>query len=504
MAFVSLTPEQEERVKAGIRPRWGSAVGVGLLVGALAGGGAFTVANSSVEEPVRENFTIAESQGTAGRVSSEIHDPGEVLNTSDRSRLEEELSTIEIPDVVQQVHFMVFEKNDENVNDTVDKYLREQEPDLIGEDSFADGALFVGVGLDPRQSFVFAGNDVADLLDLRDSDHLDRALEAIKPAVKNGDIPAGLLAGVRDATDMQLLEDIHYDNAKESRNITLGASGGGAGVLGAGGILTIAAIRRRRSKQILTAREEMEYVGQEYASLSQRLDAIDVRAHSLSSEFVNDALRDEWAEVRDRFLNMHEQVSALGNLNQQAEDKEFYDKAADIRRAATATQEVSYAEDNIDKIYRVEHGDHPTRTAELNAIRDDIVEAQVSLKDSSSGMYRELQTLREEAERLLADTHSPQFLEGFTRLLSDYQIVLAQLQKDKAATLDGSKTTELTAPGLTSPDYRVGFGVNNFIPFWTINSWYMSNSAAQSSSSNSGTNTSFSSGFSGAGGSSSF
>ncbi|MDN6226915.1 MAG: DUF5129 domain-containing protein, partial [Corynebacterium flavescens] len=58
-------------------------------------------------------------------------------------------------------------------------------------------------------------------------------------------------------------------------------------------------------------------------------------------------------------------------------------------------------------------------------------------------------------------------------------------------------------PGITSPDYRVGYGYNNFVPFWALSTWHSSNASAQSSSGSSA-NTSFSSGFSGSGGSSSF
>src|SRR5690625_7043354 len=94
-------------------------------------------------------------------------------------------SVLTPPAVVEQLHYMVFEENDDNVNDTVEEYLRDNRPDLIGDDYFSDGVLIVGVGLDPRQAFIFAGEDVAEALDLRDSSHLDDALDAIKPGVRS-------------------------------------------------------------------------------------------------------------------------------------------------------------------------------------------------------------------------------------------------------------------------------------------------------------------------------
>jgi uncharacterized membrane protein len=89
-------------------------------------------------------------------------------------------------------------------------------------------------------------------------------------------------------------------------------------------------------------------------------------------------------------------------------------------------------------------------------------------------------------------------------LLGDYRTALEQLRKQKFNDLDESENTELAAPSITSPDYRVGYGYNNFVPFWALSSWHASNATAQSTSSSGGANTGFSSGFSGAGGSSSF
>src|SRR5690625_6084013 len=111
---------------------------------------------------------------------------------------------------------MYFEENYDYVNDTVEEYLRDNRPDLIGDDYFADGVLIVGVGLDPRQAFIFAGEDVAEALDLRDSSHLDDALDAIKPGVKDNNIPAGLFAGANAATDISTLAEDRYNEDRKS------------------------------------------------------------------------------------------------------------------------------------------------------------------------------------------------------------------------------------------------------------------------------------------------
>src|SRR5699024_11374252 len=88
--------------------------------------------------------------------SSDLHNPEGVLSADDEARLERDAERIDAPAVVEQLHYMVFEENDDNVNDTVEEYLRDNRPDLIGDDYFADGFLIVCVGLVPRQAFIFA------------------------------------------------------------------------------------------------------------------------------------------------------------------------------------------------------------------------------------------------------------------------------------------------------------------------------------------------------------
>ena len=338
---------------------------------------------------------------------------------------------------------------------------------------------------------------------MRDSSHLDDALDAIKPGVKDNNIPAGLFAGANAATDISTLAEDRYNDAVGDRIAAMVGSGiGGGGAIFATG-LGVGAYRRSKAKKIAQARAEMSLVGKEYGQLAARLDQVDIRAHSLTSPFANATMRSEWEEVRDRFFHIHDQVDSLGNLTSKSSDEKYLEQADAIHQAAVTTREVSYAEDNIDKLYRLEHGDEVVRRTELQALRDDVVEAQVALDDAKSGLYLELQNLRERADSLMNSTQSPDFLDQYVILLGDYRTALEQLRKQKFDDLDESENTALAAPGITSPDYRVGYGYNNFVPFWALSTWHSTNSAAQSAGGSSA-NTGFSSGFSGAGGSSSF
>ena len=501
----ALTEAELKEVHQKVRPGVGKMMGVSLLMGALGGGALAGGVGAAIDAPQRADFEVANTaeMEITSTFSTEVHNPEGVLSADDEARLERDAERIDAPAVVEQLHYMVFEENDDNVNDTVEEYLRDNRPDLIGDDYFADGVLIVGVGLDPRQAFIFAGEDVAEALDLRDSSHLDDALDAIKPGVKDNNIPAGLFAGANAATDISTLAEDRYNDAVGDRIAAMVGSGiGGGGAIFATG-LGVGAYRRSKAKKIAQARAEMSLVGKEYGQLAARLDQVDIRAHSLTSPFANATMRSEWEEVRDRFFHIHDQVDSLGNLTSRDSDEQFLKNADEIHQAALTTRELSYAEENIDKLYRLEHGDDVVRRTELQALRDDVVEAQVALDDAKSGLYLELQNLRERADSLMNSTQSPDFLDQYVILLGDYRTALEQLRKQKFNDLDESENTALTAPGITSPDYRAGYGYNNFVPFWALSTWHSTNSAAQSSG-DSSANTGFSSGFSGAGGSSSF
>ena len=141
-----------------------------LLVG---GGTAFGVATLAAS-PEQADYSVERSAD----VKVEIMDPEDVLNPDDEARMRRDVERIHFAAPVKQLNYLVFKKNKDEVEDSVEEYLRDNHPDLIGDDHFTDGQLFVGVGLDPRQAFIFAGNDVAKDLSLElDDGHLEDAIE---------------------------------------------------------------------------------------------------------------------------------------------------------------------------------------------------------------------------------------------------------------------------------------------------------------------------------------
>ena len=226
----------------------GSIIGAAAVSGLLLGGVGAGTCLAILDVPERSDYVMKTAQR---EVQADIMDPDDVLTPEEEERMLRDVSLIAAPDVVQELHYMVFAENKENVNDSVEEYLRDNHQELIGKDKFADGQVFVGVGLDPRQAFVFAGEDVAAQMKLRKNDsHLKQSIEAIKPGVRDGNIPAGLFAGAAAAIDVDRAADTQYEGAKEDRMgaaVGLGVAGlsvGGAGVGLAGGI--------RRSRQKLS------------------------------------------------------------------------------------------------------------------------------------------------------------------------------------------------------------------------------------------------------------
>lgn len=468
--------------------------GVAALVG-LGGAGAVY---SAIDAPERDQYTVQ----AAGAPSATIDDPQDALTPEDEQRLQRDTANINAADVVTDFHYMVFETNHENILDDVEELLRSQYPELIdqskGENGRpADGVLIVGVGLDPRQAFIYGGDDVTEELMLNDDTYRESLLDAMKPGVNDGNIPSGLFRAANLALDADGLSDRKFSDAQGERSgAVFGAALGGFGVttaVGAG----VAAVRNNRRKAIAKAREDYELVTHEYTRLAGRLDEVDVRANSLSSAFADETLRRQWAEVRDRFLSMNELVhgaQGLSSINMD-DDKDVYKHHKQLADAAESVDHVSNAEDNIDRLFGVEHGDPATRRADLSTIREDVLRARSDVEDS--GLRRELDLLMQRIEALDANPSSPTYVDDFVRVLGDYRVILDQVKKKQFS--DVKEHEKLTAPAV----YESGFWYGGYVPYVHMHSWHESNVQAEQAASSSSSSVS-SSGFSAGGGSSSF
>ena len=467
-------------------------------VAALVGLGGAAATYSAIDAPERDQYTVQ----AAGAPSATINDPQDALTPEDEQRLLRDTANINAADVVTDFHYMVFKTNHENILDDVEELLRSQYPELIdqskGENGRpADGVLIVGVGLDPRQAFIYGGDDVTETLMLDDDSYRESLLDAMKPVVNEGNIPSGLFRTANLAMDADGLSDRKFSRAENDRGgAIVGAGMGGFGAataVGAG----VAAVRNSRRKAIAKAREDYELVTHEYTRLAGRLDEVDVRANSLSSAFADETLRRQWAEVRDRFLSMNELVhgaQGLSSINMD-DDKDVYKYRKQLADAAESVDHVSNAEDNIDRLFGVEHGDPATRRADLSTIREDVLRARSEVKDA--GLRQELDYLMQRIEALDANPSSPTYVDDFVRVLGDYRVILDQVKKKQFS--DVKEREKLTAPAV----YESGFWYGGYVPYVHMHAWHESNVQADQAAQSSSSSVS-SSGFSAGGGSSSF
>ena len=200
---------------------------LGIIPAAITGGIGYAQYQSS-----KDLYATAEAFNTDHVY---VEDPQDVLSPGQEQQLKSDANRIETIDGVENLVYLVFGSNDYNVNDTVERYMRDNLDQFIEKDVFADGVLIVGVGLSPRQAFVFAGEDIADTFDLKDnSNHLNASIDAMKEGVVNNNIPAGLFASASQAVDVDRLKENHIETSF-NRVTNVGKYGGMIG--GIGGLL---------------------------------------------------------------------------------------------------------------------------------------------------------------------------------------------------------------------------------------------------------------------------
>lgn len=473
----------------------GKQIGIVAALTVAAAVGAGALASTTVDVPDREEVAV----DTVGAPQVVVDDPDDVLTAEDEARLSSDAERLDVPSTVTTLHYLLLGTTRDNVNDSVEEFFRANHPEAIGEDTFADGVLILGAGLDQRAVFTFAGEDVADQLYLREGQRLEPVNDAIKPGMRDNNIPAAMFAGARKATDAEDIANYVVDAAESDRGGLTALSGFGAGAaVGVGGGIVVA-VNNRRRKSIAQGREDYDLVTREYAELAQRLDAVDIRANSLTSEFANEELRKDWAVVQDRFLRLHETVSGAGGLSEinTDDDKEVWAHRNELAEAARTVRETGTAEKNINRLFEVENGNAAAHRADLTNLREDVMRAVTEVKDKE--LKARLRDLEERINWLDQNPEAPDYMDRFVRVLGDYQLVLDLVRTRQFS--DVKERHELERPRV----YQENYYYPSYVPYVVLADWHSTNvAAAQSASSSSGTNTSFSSGFSGAGGSSSY
>lgn len=440
----------------------------------------------------------APAEAPVEAVNVGITDPAGVLSDGDEDLLRGETERIDFPPQVRHVEYLVFDDDEDNLNDTTEEFARDERPDLLAEDreKWAPGTLIVSNDSEAREVGIYCGDDVCAALDVFEGRHLDGALEAMKDPMQRENHAMGLLAGAQAAADPTVLAP-----EPEGMPSWLPWTLGGAGVVGAGAIG--AGVAAPRKKKATTARERYDRVSREYGRIAGELGGLDVRANSLRSPLADDELRSQWADVRDRFLEVDSVMGRIGDLGPESTDSEFRAAAADIETAHTTVDQLETAEKNIDQLFRMEQGDADVRRRQLGELHKDMAAAALGAEDER--LADEARALDARADELARDTAAPDFMDRYSRLVVDYRLVVEAIRAREMSDVEAADHAgDRHAPRLYDQDWRAGYGYNGFVPYYVASSWHAHDVQAARAASSS-TNTSYSNAsFSGGGGSSGY
>lgn len=412
--------------------------------------------------------------------SVEIIDPDDILSEAEEQDLTTYTEQTPLPEPITTVTFIVLRQGDEPFNDFVVNYLKSNRPDLLNptQDKFADGSVTFALATESRLVGTYVGDDVDNVIQLRSNP--DRFVDEMKPALGDGNWVAGLKTGV---------DTVAAGPEEPSSNIIpiILFSGLGIGTLGG----LFAAIAATRKKTRATAREQYDFISQNYGRLAQELTRIDVQANNLNNPLVDAELRSQWEDIRDGFLAVHEDMMSLPEFSG-PEDKTLYKHAKKIATIHEKVEQVVAAEKNLETLHKLETGDIATRRNQLEDIRSDILSG--SLKTEKPAHREAITALQNRCDALFNQLESPQFISDYARLIKDYQTILTHVREEQFTHVP--ETTH--APTLGSSDWRPGYGYNGYVPYMIMHTMDQEAQAATSSSSSSNS-TSFSGGFSGAG-----
>ncbi|MHA2788514.1 hypothetical protein ACXZ66_05130 [Corynebacterium sp. S7] len=438
---------------------------VGLVAASLLLIGGAALGVSPGVAVAQEAPPAASSAPAASALSVKVEDPSGLLSASDVTSLVDGTTALSFPDAVHEVTYMVFNEYSQGLDyetvlsDQVQNYSREQRPDLITGSTFNDGKLIIATGYLPNFTGVYCGNDVCDALDLWPGKHLTNAEGAGKTDFKHLKTVDGLLA-MADAV-------VTPEPNPGDSGVIFGAIIGGAVVLAAAGGGSYV-LGRRRKKRAEEARSYYGIVMAHYPDVDRRLDAIDVRAHSLTSQLADENLLKDWEEVRDKFVELRDDVQALDSITADSDDATFRSKYKLLKQAAETTKQVATAGGNIDMIYLIEQGDNAARLQAADELSHDMLKAQTVAKNEV--LQNQARSLSERADDLRDEVEADDFLDQYVRLLGDCALVVELIDEQEFSKFE--RTTEREVPRVYDSDYRVGTGVNHYIPFSVVFSWH--------------------------------
>ena len=119
----ALTEAELQEVKKQARPGIAKMLGTSFALAVIGGGALAGGLALGTDAPQRADFEISQTADMeiTNSFTTEVHNPEGVLTAEDEARMQQDVERLEVPAVVEQLHYIVFEENDDNVNDTVEE-----------------------------------------------------------------------------------------------------------------------------------------------------------------------------------------------------------------------------------------------------------------------------------------------------------------------------------------------------------------------------------------------
>lgn len=496
------------------RPQIPAGLTAGFIAGFLA---AFALLLSVLAWPALAFAQVAVDRSTSSGPPADapnsvtditVIDGADVLFEQDVEGLINDTYALEFPEQVQAVRYLTFAQNDRNFNDTIENFLRANHPDWIQDNAFAPGELIIAVGFEPRRLGAYCGNDVCTAIDFYGDGRQDGILDEMTGPMQDDRIAIGLFQGAAASADLSVVSTGSGNERPWWDNELVAGAAAGGGVLALVGGFWFWLKSSHARTQAKSARNCFSRLQKSYGDTARNLDAINIRANSLTSPLADDALRAQWDDVQSEFLTLHDIFERLGPLTEKSSNRKFRDALMDLFQAERTVEQMETAQKNIDTLYDMEHGDDGIRRRELTRLRKDITRARLEVNEKGTALDEMMEDILDRIEALGVDDEG--FMDTYTRLIDDYAETL------EAVTSHTSMQRNVLArrpPSLSDSSWRPGTGYHSFIPYAMLHNWNeqelsrqarVANLPASSGSSythtsSTSTNTSFSSGFSGGG-----
>lgn len=139
------------------------------------------------------------------------------------------------------------------------------------------------------------------------------------------------------------------------------------------------------------------------------------------------------------------------------------------------------AEENIELLSGMEHGDAEVRRRELTDLHEDVLAASAGIEDA--GLRESLARLDTRVLDLRSRLDAPGFMDEFADLVSDHRILVEAAHKRlyEESGMKEREEDDRRAPAVWDARWRPAYGYGNYVPYVMVHSWHSADQQAAAS-----------------------